>query len=57
MDMNTLKNGEDFDRLPETYVIFITRDDVLGYDLPIYHIERKIKEVEGAFRTKHILFM
>ena len=52
MDMNTLKNGEDFDRLPETYVIFITRDDVLGYDLPIYHIERKIKEVEGAFQDE-----
>ncbi len=52
MDMNTLKNGEDFDRLPETHVIFITRDDVLGYGLPIYHIERKIKEVEGAFQDE-----
>lgn len=49
MDMNTLKTGEDFDRLPETHVIFITRDDVLGYGLPIYHIEKRIKEADAAF--------
>ena len=52
MDMNTLKNGEDFDRLPETHVIFITRDDVLGYGFPIYHIEKRIKEVDAAFRDE-----
>ena len=52
MDMNTLNPGQDFDELPETYVIFITRDDVLGYDLPIYHIERKIKEVQADFKDE-----
>ncbi len=52
MDMNTLNAGQDFDELPETYVIFITRDDVLGYDLPIYHIERKIKEVQADFKDE-----
>ena len=52
MDMNTLDAGQDFDELPETYVIFITRDDVLGYDLPIYHIERKIKEVQEDFKDE-----
>ena len=26
------------DELPESYVIFITRDDILGYGFPIYHI-------------------
>ena len=31
MDMNTLNPGQDFDELPESYVIFITRDDILGY--------------------------
>lgn len=52
MDMNTLNAGQDFDELPETYVIFITRDDVLGYGLPIYHIGRKIEEVETAFKDE-----
>ena len=42
MDMNTLNPGQDFEELPESYVIFITRDDILGYGLPIYHIDRHI---------------
>ena len=52
MDMNTLNAGQDFDELPETHVIFITRDDVLGYNLPIYHIGRKIEEVGTAFKDE-----
>lgn len=49
MDMNTLNPGQDFEELPESYVIFITRNDILGYDLPIYHINRKIEEVGKNF--------
>lgn len=52
MDMNTLNAGQDFDELPESHVIFITRDDVLGYGLPIYHIERKIREVQEDFQDE-----
>lgn len=52
MDMNTLNAGQDFDELPETHVIFITREDVLGYDLPIYHIGRKIEEVGADFKDE-----
>lgn len=50
MDMNTLKAGQDFEALPETHVIFITRDDVLGYNQPIYHVERRIRELECVFK-------
>ena len=52
MDMNTLNPGQDFEELPESYVIFITRDDILGYGLPIYHIDRQIKELEEAFQDE-----
>ncbi len=52
MDMNTLTAGQDFDELPETHVIFITRDDVLGYGLPIYHIRRMIDEVGAEFQDE-----
>ena len=52
MDMDTLNAGQDFEELPETYVIFITRDDVLGYDLPIYHIGRKIEEIGAEFKDE-----
>ena len=58
MDMNTLNPGQDFEKLPESYVIFITRDDVLGFDLPIYHIDRKIEEVGQKFSDEaHIIYV
>ena len=58
MDMNTLNPGQDFDELPESYVIFITRDDILGYGLPIYHIDRQIKELNEAFQDEaHIIYV
>ena len=34
------------------HVIFITRDDVLGYGFPIYHIGRKIEEVGTDFKDE-----
>lgn len=58
MDMNILNPGQDFDELPESYVIFITRDDALGYGLPIYHIHRTIEEVSENFKDEaHIIYV
>ena len=58
LDMNTLNPGQDFDELPESYVIFITRDDILGYDFPIYHIDRHIKEADDSFQDEaHIIYV
>ncbi len=58
MDMNTLEQGQDFDELPETHVIFITRDDVLGEELPIYHVVRKIQETGREFGDgSHIIYV
>ena len=58
MDMNTLNPGQDFDELPESYVIFITRDDILGYGFPIYHIDRHIKEADDSFQDEaHIIYV
>ena len=58
MDMNTLNPGQDFEELPESYVIFITRNDILGYGLPIYHIDRQIKELNEAFQDEaHIIYV
>ena len=58
LDMNTLNPGQDVDELPESYVIFITRSDVLGHGLPIYHINRKIEEVREDFKDEaHIIYV
>ena len=58
VDMNTLEAGHDFDELPDSYVIFITRGDVLGLGLPVGHIDRKIEEVDRAFEDgSHIVYV
>ena len=58
LDMNTLNPSEDFEKLPESYIIFITRNDVLGGGLPIYHVERTIRETGDAFADRaYILYV
>ena len=58
MDMNILESGQGFNELPGSYIIFITREDVLGYGLPIYHIDRRIKEVKEDFPDEtHIIYV
>ena len=58
MDANLLKKGEDFDRLPETWVIFITENDVMGKGLPLYPIERCFLGTGERFEDgSHILYV
>ena len=58
LDMNTLETGQDFDDLIESYVIFITRDDVLGFGLPIYHVNRVLEENGENFQDgSHIIYV
>lgn len=49
MDANILNPGENFDKLPELYVIFITRSDALKKSKPILHISRFIEETGEKF--------
>lgn len=58
IDANVLLAGSDFSELPETYVIFITENDVIGKNMPIYHIERVIKETGEYFKDEaHIIYV
>ena len=57
MDTNTLKKGEKFSKLPESYVIFITDKDVLGEGEQLYQIERVIRKSGSLFRDgSHIFY-
>lgn len=50
--------GADVDELLETYVIFITENDVLRKGKPIYHINRVIKESGEPFGDgSHIIYV
>ena len=58
MDANLLRKSEDFDKLPETYVIFITEHDVIGKGKPLYHIGRYIFDTGESFNDgSHILYV
>ena len=58
LDCISLRKGESFDKLCENYVIFITEYDVLGGNLPLYTIDRVIKENGRDFNDgSHIIYV
>jgi hypothetical protein len=58
IDANITSPGDKYNQLPESYVIFITENDVLGKDLPIYSIERMIQQTGELFGDgSHILYV
>ena len=58
LDANLLLAGEDFEKLPETYVIFITEQDVIKKGLPLYRVERCVLETNEAFGDgSHIMYV
>ena len=59
IDRALLSKGKDFEDLVDTYVIFITEKDKFGMGVPLYHIERKIAEMDNALfgDGAHILYV
>ena len=58
MDANLLQKGEDFEQLPETYVVFITEHDVMAKGLPLYQVERCILATGERFEDgAHIIYV
>ena len=58
MDAALLKKGDDFDNLSETWVVFITENDVIGKGLPLYPVERCFLGTGERFEDgSHILYV
>ena len=58
IDANITEAGDKYDALTETYVIFITENDVLKAGLPIYHVDRIIQETGEPFGDEaHIIYV
>ncbi|MCC8015790.1 MAG: Rpn family recombination-promoting nuclease/putative transposase [Eubacterium sp.] len=58
LDIHSLRSGGEHNDLPETYIIFLTEKDVIGANLPIYHIERCILETNKLFGDEsHIIYV
>ena len=58
MDADITVSGEDAKNLPESYVIFITENDIFGKGLPLYHINRIVEECNIPFGDEsHIIYV
>ena len=58
LDYHELKKQEEFKELPESFVIFITENDVIGDSEKIYHIDRIVKETGKEFGDgTHIIYV
>ena len=58
LDAHLLRPGDDFDSLPEIYVIFITEHDVFEGNQPLYMIERQNITMGTPFEDgEHIIYV
>lgn len=58
LDANLLEKGAGFDMLPETFVIFITENDIFKKGEPFYQIERCFVKTGEPFEDgAHILYV
>lgn len=58
LDTRMLKEGQDFNELQDSYMIFVTQTDIFGHGLPIYTINRHFEEFSGVFDDgSHIIYV
>lgn len=58
IDKDLLNPSEDFEKLPDVYIIFITERDVLGSGLAVYEIEKRIKQTGELFDDgSHVIYV
>ena len=58
IDANVTEPGDLYETLNETFVIFITENDVMKEGLPIYHIDRVVRETGKLFKDEaHIIYV
>lgn len=58
IDVNSFEKGHNYTEMKNSYVIFITEKDVLKKNLPVYHIDRVVRETGETFNDgSHILFV
>lgn len=49
LDMENVPKGGDPQQLPDTYVIFVCENDPFEYGIPVYTVEKRIKETGEFF--------
>lgn len=58
VDSRMLKEGQDFKEIKDSYVIFMYKHDKFGKGLPMYHIDRYVRETRELFDDgAHIIYV
>lgn len=58
LDTKMLKANQKFKDIHDSYVIFITENDYMQEDLPMYHVERIVQENQKSFGDgSHIIYV
>lgn len=58
IDAHMLREGESFKKLKDSYVIFIYKHDKFKKGLPLYHIDRYVRETNQLFDDgSHIIYV
>ena len=58
LDTKMLKEKQKFKEIHDSYVIFITKSDYMKMGLPMYHVERTVRETGALFGDgSHIIYM
>lgn len=58
LDTKMLKEKQKFKVIHDSYVIFITKNDYMRMGLPMYHVERTVRETGALFGDgSHIIYM
>lgn len=58
LDTKMLREKQDFKEIHDSFVIFITENDVIGNGFSLYHVERVIKETGAEFGDgSHIIYV
>lgn len=58
IDTKMLKAGQEFKEIHDSYVIFITANDVIGAGCSLYHVNRTIEETGAYFNDgSHIIYV
>lgn len=58
VDVRMLNENQKFKEIEDSYIIFITQNDVMGEGLPLYHVERVVEETKKKFDDgSHIIYV
>lgn len=58
LDSRMLRENQKFKELKDSYVIFICEHDKFGRGLPVYHVDRYIRETKELFEDgSHIIYV